>query len=100
MTTTTIDRTEQGKRIKAARRYKGYSLKYLSEAVSDYTGLSISHQIIHQIENGNRGVFTEEMDALSAILEQPRTWLEGVTDDGFNTQAMGVYLSSDFLPAA
>jgi hypothetical protein len=45
--------------------------------VSEQVTVPISHNIISQIEKGERGVWNDEMLALEDILDQDKEWLEG-----------------------
>ena len=71
----------QGERIKRARTWVALSQKELAAEVSWLTDTPISHNIISQIEQGNRDATTREMRAIATVTGQDRDWLEGFDGD-------------------
>lgn len=67
----------QGERIRKARIWVSLTQKELAAEVSWLIDNSISHNIISQIEQGERDVTTREMRAIAYVTGQPREWLEG-----------------------
>jgi transcriptional regulator with XRE-family HTH domain len=88
--------TKQGQRIKRARRFKLLSQAQLAEKLAAELGEDFGdHNKISRIEKGRQDITSRELHAFSMVLEQPTTWLQGVEDEGFDSNgAMGVYLSS------
>ena len=85
----------QGQRIKRARRFKLLTQSQLADKLSAELGEDFGgDNKVSRIESGKQDVTSRELYALSMVLEQPTTWLQGVEDEGFSTGAMGVYLSS------
>lgn len=67
----------QGERIRRARMWVALTQKELANEISWLTDTPISHNIISQIEKGDRDVTTREMRAIEYVTGQHRDWLEG-----------------------
>ena len=67
----------QGDRIRRARMWVALTQKELAAEITWLTDTPISHNIISQIEQGEREVTTREMKAIEVITGQHRDWLEG-----------------------
>lgn len=76
-------RQVQGERIRRARLWVSLTQKELASEVSWLTDTPISHNIISQIESGNRDATSREMMAIAYITGQSREWLDGL-DAAFN----------------
>lgn len=74
----------QGRRVRRQRRILDMTQGELARRVSELIGEVISHNIISQIEKGNRDIWNNEMNALEVILGVPRSWLEGVDPDPYD----------------
>jgi transcriptional regulator with XRE-family HTH domain len=84
--------TNQGQRIKRARRFRLLSQAQLAEKLSAELGEDFGdHNKISRIESGRQDITSRELHAFAMVLEQPTTWLQGVDDQGFDaTGGMGV----------
>lgn len=82
----------QGERIKRARKFKLLSQQDLADKLAAELGEPFDDAKLSRIENGRQDVSSRELNALSLLLEQPVTWLQGTDDDGFD--AKGVSRSS------
>lgn len=89
---------KQGERIRRARRYLLLSQTDLAEKLTAELGERFNNSKLSRIEKGTQDVTGHELHALSVVLQQPVPWLQGVEDDGFDSQAKGVYLNSFSRP--
>jgi ribosome-binding protein aMBF1 (putative translation factor) len=81
----------QGERIRRARMWVALTQKELAAEISWLTDTPISHNIISQIEKGDRDVTTREMRAIEYVTGQHRDWLEdqgGEFDDSVTTATL------------
>lgn len=77
-------RRDIGRRIELARSNADLNQEELAEKMTAETGLSMSKATISRLEAGTgRDLYEVEMDALVAILDQPRDWFKGVPGTEF-----------------
>jgi transcriptional regulator with XRE-family HTH domain len=107
-----IYKKKQGLRIRLARRMiSGMTQEVLAEKLSAELGFDFGDDVkVSRIERGQQDVTGRELAALSAVLNQPQAWLQGIEDDGMNApiihvipwfgRPIDVYASDTILEAA
>ena len=81
----TIYKKKQGLRIRLARRMANMTQPELAEKMTAELGFDFGDdQKVSRIEKGKQDVSGREAAALSAVLNQPQRWLQGIEDDGMN----------------
>lgn len=80
-----IYKKKQGLRIKLARRIADMTQQELAEKLTAELGFDFGDDVkVSRIEHGRQDVTGRELVALSAVLNQPAAWLQGIDDDGMN----------------
>lgn len=72
----------QGMRIRYARRLLNMTQPELAEKLTAELGLNFGDDVkVSRIEKGKQDVSGRELAALSAVLNQPQAWLQGLEDN-------------------
>ena len=80
-----IYKKKQGLRIRLARRMTNMTQLELVEKMTAELGFDFGDEAkVSRIEHGTQDISGRELAALSAVLNQPQAWLQGVDDDGMN----------------
>lgn len=86
-----IYKKKQGLRIRLARRIANLSGVELAEKLTSELGFHFGDDAkISRIEHGKQDVSSRELAALSAVLNQPIPWLQGIEDEGMNAPIIHV----------
>lgn len=87
----TVYKKKQGLRIRLARRMTNMSQSELATKLSGELGFDFGDDVkVSRIEHGKQDVSGRELAALSAVLNQPIPWLQGIEDDGMNAPIIHV----------
>jgi transcriptional regulator with XRE-family HTH domain len=84
MTLVLVDWKLQGRRVRRGRKTLDLTQGDLARLVSETISTPISREIIRKIEAGERGLWDEEIRALSTILHRPPDWIRGYETDPFD----------------
>jgi transcriptional regulator with XRE-family HTH domain len=80
-----IYKKKQGLRIRLARRMTNMTQPELAEKMTAELGFEFGDEAkVSRIEHGKQDITGREATALSAVLNQPQAWLQGIEDDGMN----------------
>ena len=80
----TIYKKKLGLRVRLARRMiPDMTQELLAEKMTAELGFDFGDDVkVSRIEHGKQDVTSRELAALSAVLNQPAPWLQGIEDEG------------------